>query len=201
MLDDVARARPVHHLAPQVGIGGMHRDVQRCQLLLVEPLPVVLFQVGQRDEIAKKERIAVVVIFDIERGAHSMWQPWLGREAFGQSLDKAEDAFIGALANKGRRLLAEKHPQVLIVGFVYMCFMLVELPLEADGQFLVGHVKAIIHQVAHRVTVDGANQITRLQSSPVRRTFRYHLTHPSIHFWHWSCSSWDIYLIRRGEGG
>ena len=92
----------------------------------------MLFQVGQGDEVAKKEGVAVVVIFDIERGAHAMRQTRLRRETFGQALDEAEDAFIGALANKGRGLLTEEYAQVLIVSFAYLNFMLVHLPLKAN---------------------------------------------------------------------
>jgi len=92
----------------------MYRDVQWRQLLLIEPLPVMLLQIGQSDEISKQERVAIVIILDVERGTHAMCQTRLGCETFGQSFDKAEDTFIGALADKGSWLLAKEHAKVLV---------------------------------------------------------------------------------------
>ena len=40
--------------------------------LLLDPAPVVLGQVGQRDEAAVEHRVAVVVVHDVERPAHAL---------------------------------------------------------------------------------------------------------------------------------
>src|SRR5579875_3212027 len=147
MTEDVACSRPIHHLAPQFRLRRIHGNVERRQFLLIEPQPVVLLQVGQGDEIAKEKRIAVIVVLDVERGAH----------AVRQALDKAENAFISALANKRCWLLAEKHAQILIIVFGNRYFTLLLLTLKANRQYLSGDVKAIINQVANEVSIDRAN--------------------------------------------
>ena len=55
VIDDIARAWPVHHLAAQFRVGGMHGHIQRRQLLLIEALPVVFFQISQSDKVSKEE--------------------------------------------------------------------------------------------------------------------------------------------------
>src|SRR5262249_54711951 len=137
MLYDVARARSIHHPAPQFGIGGMHRDIERRQLLLVESLPVLLLQVRQGDKVAEEERVAIVIILDIQRSAHTMRQPWLRCEALGQSLDKAEDTFIGALADKRSGLFTKEHAQVLIIRLRDIYFLCVLLSLKTNRQFFL----------------------------------------------------------------
>src|SRR5579884_1481133 len=135
----------------------MDGDIERCQLLLVQSLPVKLLQVGQRNEVAKEERVAVIVILDIERGAHTVRQARLRRVAFGQPFDEAEDAFIGALANKGRRLLAKEDAQAFIITFGNRDFMLLLLAFKANRQRLVGGIKAKIDEIADEVSIDRAN--------------------------------------------
>ena len=53
-----------------------------------------------------------------------MGQPGLRCKALWQSGNKAEDAFIGALTNKGRGLLPEEHAQVLIAILRNLYFVL-----------------------------------------------------------------------------
>ena len=75
---------------PHGRVGGVDRDVERAQALLLDAPPVVLAQVGERDEVAEQERVAVVVILDVERAA----------QARRHLLDEAEWAVVGAAADR-----------------------------------------------------------------------------------------------------
>src|SRR5262245_5440286 len=100
MRQNIPCTRAVYHLAPQFGIGDMHRDIERTETLLFQALPVFFFQVGQCDKIAKEERVAIIVVLDVERIAHTQRQATLRLAAFRQALNKAKDALISALPDK-----------------------------------------------------------------------------------------------------
>ena len=55
VLKDIPCPWTIDHLAAQFGLCRMHGYIQRRQLLLIEPLPVVVFQIGQGDKVAKEE--------------------------------------------------------------------------------------------------------------------------------------------------
>src|SRR5689334_17997336 len=184
MLDNVPCSGTIHHFTAQIRLGRMHRDVERRQLLLIESLPIKFFQIGQCDKIAKEERVAIVVILDIERGTHTMCQPWLRRKTLRQSLNKTEHTLIGALTNKRCRLLTEQHAQILINSFANAHLMLRLLPIKPDDQLFVSSIETIIDKVTDQMTINCADKIPRLQTSAVRRTLGYNLTHPPIHLWH-----------------
>src|SRR6266568_3193265 len=100
-----------------------------------------------------------------------MRQPWLGREALRKALNETEDTFIGALPDKGRRLLTEKHAEILVEAFRNLHFMLILLPVKTNLQKFIGNIESIIDQVTNQVAVDGADQITRLQTRQISGAF------------------------------
>jgi len=55
LLDDVRRRVVRKHMTPQAQLRGMHRDVERAEPLLLEPLPVRPCQVRQSHEVTVKE--------------------------------------------------------------------------------------------------------------------------------------------------
>jgi len=77
----------------------------------------------------------------------------------GEPLNKAEDTFIGTLANKRGGLFTKQHAQILINAFLNNHLMLLLLAIIANHQFLIGNVETIIDQVADHVPIDGANEI------------------------------------------
>ena len=82
----------VQQLAPHTDLGRMDRHVQRRQPLVADASPVGLAQVGQRQEIAPHERIAIVVVEDVQA------RPQTARQA----ADEAELAVVVALADAAR---------------------------------------------------------------------------------------------------
>ena len=86
LLADIGRGLVAEQIAPQLGLRRMHRDVDRREPLLFEPLPVVLGEVRERDEVAVEEAQPVVVVFHVERLPH----------ALRVALEEAEEAAVVA---------------------------------------------------------------------------------------------------------
>ena len=59
---------------PQFRIRGVDRDVHRADPLLLDPSPVPVAQVRERHEAAVEHRVAVVVVHDVERPPHALWE-------------------------------------------------------------------------------------------------------------------------------
>src|SRR5882757_7587915 len=122
----------------------------------------MVFQVCQRNEIAKQEGIAIVIVFNIQRRAHTMWQPWLRCKPFWQTFNKAKDTFISTLADKRRWLLTEQNTQIFISALSNAYLALILLALKTNHQLFVGNIEAIIDQITNYMTINGTNQIARL---------------------------------------
>ena len=78
--------RLAEQTVPQVGVGRVHRDVQRRQPLLLDAGELRLREVGQRDVVPVQERQPEVVVLDVEALAHPARQ----------LVDEAEHALVGA---------------------------------------------------------------------------------------------------------
>ena len=76
----------------QIGIGGVHRDVERREALGLDSCQLRLVEIGQRDVVAVQERQPEVVVLHVEALAHAL------REL----VDEAEDALVGAGGDLGR---------------------------------------------------------------------------------------------------
>ena len=73
-------------------VGGVHRDVERREPVLDDPLDVPRLEVGQRGEVAVAEREPVVVVADVEHFAQPL----------GKAVHEAEVAAVGAAADPRR---------------------------------------------------------------------------------------------------
>ena len=56
-------------------VGGVHRHVQRREALEPDALPVSFGEVGQGEEVAPQERVAVVVVVDVQRSSQPLGRP------------------------------------------------------------------------------------------------------------------------------
>ena len=89
LLHHVGRSWAAKETTPQRQVGGVHRDIERAEPLLLQARPVIASQVGQRDKVAKEEGVAIVVVLDIEGAAHA-------RRVL---LDETELAVVGTAAD------------------------------------------------------------------------------------------------------
>ena len=55
----------------QLGVGGVHGDVERRQPLRLDARELGLVEIGQRDVVAVQERQPEVVVLDVEALAHA----------------------------------------------------------------------------------------------------------------------------------
>ena len=105
-------------------VGGVHGDVEGREALLVDALPVALLEVGQGDEAAVKEGVAVVVVLDVE-----------GRAQAGRVLvHEAERAVVVAALDAVEGRVDELEAEVLLLG-------LPDREDERRGKALAGHLQ------------------------------------------------------------
>src|SRR6266540_1193735 len=92
-------------------------------MLLSDALPVVLGEIRQGDKVAVKEAQAVIIVFQIERPAHTLWHlsqkaEWAlviaGSQPVEQRLDELDaDCFVGIFFDLIDRLFfAAEHAQL-----------------------------------------------------------------------------------------
>ncbi len=106
LLHHVRRGGVAQELPPQLGVADVDGDVERRQAHQLNAPPIVVAQVGQRDEVAEEEGVAVVVVLDVERAS----------ELGGHLQDEAERAQVVAAANVHVEGRVGKHqPQRLVV--------------------------------------------------------------------------------------
>ena len=119
---DLRGARVAQQAAAQRRVGGVDRDVQRAEALLDDALPVVLFEVGQGDEAAVEEAVAVVVVLDVEAG------PQAGRVL----VDEAERAVVVAALDAVEGGVVEDEAEV--------CVLVLDAPSSASGSPVALHL-------------------------------------------------------------
>ena len=90
--------------AAQFGIGGMHRDIEGREPLLLDPLPVGGGEIGEGEIGAVEKAQAVVVVLEVEAGA----------AAGGLLVDEAEGTVVIALAQAIEERLGEAESQALV---------------------------------------------------------------------------------------
>src|SRR5581483_11923966 len=145
-------------------LGGVDGDVEGREMLVVNLLPVGLAEVGERNEVRRQERVAIVIVFDVQRAA----------QACRRLIDEAEDAVVVADANAIRRRLRKLEAQAFradVDAAPRACTSLA-LPDEVNG---VGRgVEVDVDHVAHRMAVDRDERIAGAQADLLRDTPRPH---------------------------
>lgn len=63
----------MEHLAPQFRIRCLHRNIDRCQFELDDPLNILILHVGQRHIITLQEGKAGIIILEIKSLSHPLW--------------------------------------------------------------------------------------------------------------------------------
>ncbi len=86
ILEHLAAALIGQHPYPQLGVGGVHRDVDRADVHLDDALNLVVLHVGHGDVVAIQKGKPLIIILKIKALAHTR----------GQLVDEAEHAVVGA---------------------------------------------------------------------------------------------------------
>ena len=148
------------HFCAQVGVGGMHRDVQRRDVHADDPVRVLVAEIGHGDVIAQQEGKARVVILKIKAFAHPLRK----------LVDKAKDASVGAALLGVHQISFELQPQVLSLPLADGNGALAPpgVPHPERDMGVVG-IKFVIHHVADGVIPDGKKRFAHPQAGFVRR--------------------------------
>src|SRR3984957_7302424 len=121
----------------------MHGDVERRQAVLEDPPNVALANVGERREVAVRERQAVVVLPQVQ------WRTKAWRQAF----DETELAAIRALPH-GRWL--EFHSHRVPVPALHFVYPVLAIRLARfDHQLFVGAQELPVEKIGDPAAVDG----------------------------------------------
>ena len=134
----------------------MNRNIDRADVHFNNAGDVLIGHIGEGDIAAEEEAHAAVVIFKIERFAHS----------FGQLIDKAKDAFIGAVVLAIHEVIGEFQPQFVVFFFLNMVKVRFAFPLHLDGEGGINHVKAVIQYIADEIAIDRDQAIAGLDTGP-----------------------------------
>ena len=155
---DVGSAAVAQHSPAQLELGRVDRDVQWAEPLLLEPLPVVLAEVGQRDEVAVQEGEPIVVVLQIERAAQSFWQP----------LEEAEEAGVVADARAVEGVVRELDAERLVDRFLELDDARLAVVDHVQRDEAVGGLEAVVELVARRFAVDPQHAVAGLQPRLLR---------------------------------
>ena len=122
-------------------------------MLLADLLPVRVGEVGEGDEVRRQERVAEVVVLDIERAAHP------GRGL----IDEAEDAAVVADPDAVRGGLGELQPQPFRPDVhAFLAGSRRRLPAHLDG--VRPRVEVDVDHVAYGVAVDRDERVSGAQA-------------------------------------
>jgi len=149
---DVRRGGVAQQRSPHGGVAGVNGHIQRAQMLLVDALPIRFGEVRQGHIGGGQERVAIVIVAQVERAAQSARQ--LGHEA--------EGATVSAEAHPVEHGLREGEAQVFIIVPFDLETVAPSVPCNDQHQCLLGAVEGIVDDVAQGVPVDGEQRVPRL---------------------------------------
>ncbi len=149
-----------HHSAPE-GIRGVDADIHRGEALALDALPVVVAQVGKRNEVAVEKREPVVVIFKVERLA----------ETLGHLGEEAERAFIVAGAQPVKKRLSKLQAEVGVGVFLDQEHaQLAGGGAHMELDLLLGDGEAVVDHIAQALLANGDEQVAGLEAEGVGDT-------------------------------
>src|SRR5688572_3762385 len=142
----------------------MYGYIEGRQALLVYPLPIALFEVGQGDEAAVEEGVAKVVVLDVEGATQA------GRVL----VHEAEWAVVVAALDAVECRVEELQPQLQLLRLAYVQHQGRDFAFARHfhGQARVDLVKPVAHHVTHRRPVDRKEPVPLAYPGPLRRTPR-----------------------------
>src|SRR5215217_6138399 len=127
----------------------MHGNVHRADLFPLDPIPIGVVEIRQRDKVAVEHRITKIVVHHIERFAHP----------FGNLLDKAKWTGILANAYPIKGWIAEGDAPEL-VPFKLKLIAMCDTPLlDLERHMLRLCIELEVERVEHRVAIDRKNAV------------------------------------------
>ena len=135
----------------------MNRDVERGDVLLLDAPPVLFGQVRQGDEAAVEHRVAVVVVHDVERAAHSL----------GDLLDETERAGVFADADPVERRIGEGYAPEFVALELQVIAEQDAGAFDVEDDVLRLRLKLEVERVDQRQPIDADDAIARFDPSSI----------------------------------
>ena len=137
----------------------MDGDIDGTDVQVNNPLCLTLGKVGEGGIVAQKEAHALVVILDVQGGAH------MG----GHLIHEAEHAVVGAGVHLIHEIRLKVETQVAAFLLADGNGALLSLALQRQDGFAIVAVKTVIQHVHHGVAVDGAEGLPNADTGQFSR--------------------------------
>ena len=157
--ENLAAAGVFHHPDPQLGVGGVDRNIDGADVHFDDAGNILVGHVGEGDIAAEQKAHAAVVILEVQRFPHPL------REL----IDKAEDAFIGAAVLPVHQVILKLQSQLVIFRLADGKTEGFFAPQHLDAQAGIDHIKAVIQDIPDNVAVDGKQPVPGPDAGPGRR--------------------------------
>ena len=133
----------------------MNRDEQRCQPLLLNPLPVGITEVGECEIGAVEKTESIVIILEVKTVAVTGWL----------LINETEGAAVGALAKAIKQSFREsKTKSVIGIFFQLHAVQLTGAVTNFERQLLINDEISVIDEIARTHTIDAQQLIPGLES-------------------------------------
>ena len=191
ILEHLAAAGVFHQLDPQLGVGGVNRNIDGADVHFDDAGNILITHVGEGDIAAEQKAHAAVVIFEVEGFPHTL----------GKLIDKAEHAFIGAVVLPIHEIIGKFQTQLVIFRLFNVEGEELVLPLHLDGEGGVDHVEAVIQHVANDIAVDGEEPVAGMDTGFCRGGMGGNAIDKNRHFDFISGSDQILYSRKTSSSG
>ena len=137
----------------------MDGDIDGADVEVDDPLCFTLGKVGEGGIVAQKEAHALVVVLDVQGGAH------IGRHL----IHEAEHAVVGAGVHLIHEIRLKVETQIAAFLLTDGDGALLSLALQRQDGFAIEAVKTVIQHVHHSVAVDGAEGLSNADTGQFSR--------------------------------
>ena len=134
----------MEHLAAQLRIGGVHRNVDRRQLKINDTLDVMLFHVGQRHIVSLKEGKTGIIVLKIKGFAH----------ARRHLVNETENAFVAAGLVIAHKSVLKGDAKILVLIFYFQLPLLAVCLFHQHDHAFAVYIIFIIKDIFHFISID-----------------------------------------------
>ena len=151
----LSRKPVMKHPAAQFRIGRLEGNIDRGQVILDNPVHILLRHVGEGHIISLQKRKPGIIVFKVQRFPHPLRH----------LVNKTENTFIGTGAVIIHQTIVKGHSQIFFIILVYF-----QQPFFTGGLrnqhlhiFLFNHI-LVVKNILHRLSIDFQQPVSRLNS-------------------------------------
>ena len=167
LLQCIPRKPVVQHLTPQFRVRCMKGNINRLQMILYNPVNIMITHICQRDVISLQEGESGIIIFKIKCLSHS----------FRHLVDEAEHTFISAGTILVHQPLLKLDAQIFLIVLLNLQLPLFSVRLlDQKYKFFVIYKIMVIKNILYFLVIDTDQAVPRLHAKFPRNTSVLHGT-------------------------